>query len=129
MSTRARFYIGSVTEQQPGSMTVSMNAVCRGTENAEWAQFTPAGSLSLTLNRKATAAQRFFKDNEGREVFIDISLATDPVCTECGETIERSPATTEEFGTGLHGGNDVGYIPGEFVHNRCLAPAKRRLGL
>lgn len=129
MSTRARFYISSVVEQQPGSMQVSLSAVSRGTENAEWAQFTPAGSMTMTLNRKASGAQRFFKDNQGKEVFIDIALAEDPTCTECGEPIEAHPDAYEKFGSGVHGGNDVGYIPGEFVHNGCLASAKLRLGL
>ena len=59
----------------------------------------------------------------------DASDADDPFCTECGEVIEKHPASHLDYGTGVHAGNDVGYVLDAYVHNRWAAAAKERLGL
>lgn len=129
MSVRARMYVRQVARNAGDTATVTLDAVARGKENAEWSKFTPSGSLNLTLTREASGAFAYFNDRVGKEVFVDISDAFDPNCTQCGEVIEKHPATTEEYGTGVHAGNDVGYVLDEYVHGRCVAAAKERLGL
>ena len=127
MSTRARFVIHNVNLQAGDQAEVRLGAVCRGTENAQWAQFTPGGSLSLTLSRRASGAKKFFLDNIGKEVYLDISLADPPICTQCGAVVEQG-----RDGTNIHLGNDPeggGYAPDEYVHATCLAAAKLRLGI
>ena len=130
MSTRARFYIQSVTLVAGDTATARLTAVSRGKENSEWAQFTPSGTLEMTLTRKASGSRQFFLDNIGREVYLDVTLADDPICTQCDEPILQGPGVTD-YGQGVHLGNDSaagGYAPGEFVHTSCIAAAKERLG-
>lgn len=126
MPVRARFYISTVTLAAGDTATANLSAVTRGKENSMWSKFTPAGTLNLSLTREADGAKKFFLDNIGKEVFLDISLADDPICTQCDKPI---PAGTADYGVGVHAGNDVGYIPGEFVHNSCMEAAQKRLGL
>lgn len=133
MSTRARFYIQSFTLQAGDTSSVRLSAVCRGKENAEWSKFTPSGTLDMALTRQAGGAAEFFKKNVGKDVFLDITLV-DPeqdLCTQCGEPIAAPGNYTDasQVGTNVHGGNDVGYIEGEYVHQGCVASAKERLGV
>lgn len=123
MSVRARFYINSVTLNAGDTAVANLGAVSRGKENSEWSQYSPSGSLQITLTRKASGARQFFLDHIGREVYLDITLADDPVCTQCGKEIQRNQA-----GTGIHSGAD-GYVSDEFVHNECATAAKERLGI
>lgn len=129
MSVRARMYVRQVARNAGDTSTVALDAVSRGKENAEWSKFTPSGSVSLTLTREASAAFEYFNDRVGKEIFVDFSDAFDPDCTQCGEVVEKHPTSHEDYGTGVHGGNDVGYIVDEYVHNRCVAEAKARLGI
>jgi hypothetical protein len=119
-------YVQSVNLQAGDIAVVNCSAVCRGTENAKWAQFTPGGNVTLTLSRKASGAKDFFTGIIGKEVYVDISLADDPNCTQCGESV------IPREGTNVHLGNDQvtgGYAPDEYVHQACLAAAKERLGV
>lgn len=79
MGVRAKFFVQSVTIQANSTTpegdvgSVALSAVSRGEENKEWSHYTPSGQLTMsTLNPKAFA---FFRDNIGKEVFIDITLA------------------------------------------------------
>lgn len=133
MSVRARMYVQSFTLNAGDTSTVRLNAVCRGKENAEWSKFTPSGSLEMSLTRQAGGAADFFRTHVGQDVYLDIT-PVDPdfdVCTQCGKVIlaPGNYSDAEQVGTNLHGGNDVGYIPGEYVHQGCVAVAKERLGL
>jgi hypothetical protein len=133
MSTRARFYVQSFTLQAGDTSTVRLSAVCRGKENAEWSKFTPSGSLEMALTRQAGGAADFFRANVGRDVYVDITLV-DPdldVCTQCGEVIlaPGNYSDASQVGTNVHGGNDVGYIAGEYVHQGCVTAVKERLGI
>lgn len=128
MSTRARMYIQNVQLNAGDTAVANLQAVSRGKENSAWSKFTPAGNLNLTLTREASGARQFFLDNIGKEVYVDITLAEDPICTECGERIQQIPDDHAEFGTGVHTGAE-GYAPDEYVHSRCVAAAKKRLGV
>ena len=128
MSVRARMFVQTVARNAGDTATVTLQAVSRGKENSAWSKFTPAGNLNMTLSREASGARQFFLDNIGKEVYLDISLAEDPICTECHETILPIPDDHADVGTGVHSGAE-GYVPDEYVHNRCLAAAKERLGI
>jgi hypothetical protein len=123
MSVRARFYVQSVNLQAGDNSIVSLNAVTRGKENSEWSAYTSSGQLTLTLSRKASPARDYFMARIGKEVFLDISDADTPVCTQCGE-----PCDDPDFGTTVRGA-DGAYVAGEWVHNACMGEAKARLGL
>ena len=131
MSARARFYVQSFTLQAGDTSTVRLSAVCRGKENAEWSKFTPSGSLEMSLTRQAGGAADFFRANVGRDVYIDITLVEPDLdnCTQCGKIIAAPGdySNPDEVGTNFQDAN--GYVPGEYVHQRCVADAKKRLGI
>ncbi len=129
MSVRARMFVQTVARNAGETATVSLQAVSRGKENAEWSKYTPGGSLNLVLSREASGAFTYFNDRVGKEVFVDITDATDPICTQCGETVEKTPTDPEDWGGGISAPDGGGYLPDEFVHRRCLSDAKDRLGL
>jgi len=123
MPVRARMFVQQVARNAGDTATVSLQAVSRGKENAEWSKYTPSGSVNLTLSREASAAFVYFNDRVGKEVFVDISDAADPVCTQCGEIIAKN-----ETGGQIRG-KDGAYLPDEYVHALCDGAAKVRLGL
>ncbi len=77
MSVVAKFFVRKVTPTAEGSSTaqqVELGAVCRGIENAMWSQYTPAGSISLSvLNEEATA-----QFEEGAEYLVTFTRVTKP---------------------------------------------------
>lgn len=79
MSVRARFYVSQVAKTAGQTTVVSLTAVSRGPENKEWAAYTPSGQLTMTLTPKAGAAGDWFAELLGKEVFIDITEADEPV--------------------------------------------------
>lgn len=126
MSTvRARMFVQQVARNAGETSTVTLQAVSRGKENSEWSAYTPGGSLNLTLSRKASGALDFFNSRVGQEVFVDITEAESPICTQCNEYVEAGQGT-EVRGTD-------GYVPGEYVHTDpergCFVNARARLGL
>ena len=128
MSVRARFYVSQFAMNAGDTSTVTLQAVCRGKEIGEWSKYTPAGSLNMTLTRAAGPAADFFKAHVGKDVFIDITPVLGDICTQCGEPIPDTPQSD----TGLYGTNfqdSDGYVAGEFVHQKCVAAAKERLGI
>ncbi len=122
-NVRARMFVSQVARNAGDTATVTLQAVSRGKENSEWSKYTPAGSVNLTLTREASAAFTYFNDRVGKEVFVDFSDASDPVCTQCGESI-----TKNETGGQIRGA-DGAYLPDEYVHAHCQDAAKERLGL
>ena len=125
MSVRARFFIQTVARNAGDTATVTLGAVSRGKENTEWSSYTPGGTLNLTLSRKASGALEFFNELLGKEVFLDITEADPPRCTQCDQYIELGKGTEVR-------GND-GYVAGEYVHTDpdkgCFDKARERLGL
>lgn len=122
-NVRARMFVSQVARNAGDTATVILQAVSRGKENSEWSKYTPAGSVNLTLTREASAAFTYFNDRVGKEIFVDFSDASDPVCTQCGE-----PITKNEAGGQIRGA-DGAYLPDEYVHAHCQDAAKERLGL
>jgi hypothetical protein len=121
MSVRARLYVSQVARNAGDTATVTLQAVSRGKENSEWSKYTPSATFTMTLTREASGAFAYFNDRVGKEVFADFSDAADPLCTQCGEPVERN-AGGEIRGTD-------GYLPGEYVHTHCTEAAKVRLGI
>ncbi len=55
---RAKFYVGKVDRPEGATAAaVGLNAVCRGVENAMWAQATPAGSIQMHIKNDAATDQ------------------------------------------------------------------------
>lgn len=123
MPVRARMFVQQVARNAGDTASVTLQAVSRGKENAEWSKYTPSGSVSLTLTREASAAFAYFNDRVGKEIFVDFSDATDPVCTQCGEPVTKTMAA------GQLRGADGAYLSDEYVHAECVDAAKERLGL
>jgi hypothetical protein len=72
-------FVQTVGLQAGDTGTVTLQAVSRCPENKEWAAYTPSGTVNLSLSNKATPALDWFKERSGREVFVDISDATEPI--------------------------------------------------
>lgn len=80
MSVVAKYFVQSVTLQanskgaDGGDVgSVQLSVVCRGDENKNWSHYTPSGQITMsTLNPKAFA---WFKENLGKEVYVDFTLA------------------------------------------------------
>lgn len=70
---RAKLFVQAITQNAstPGAKTVSFNAVSRGEENKEWAQYTPSANLTMTI--KAGPAADYFE--LGKEYFVDFIAA------------------------------------------------------
>lgn len=56
MSVRAKFFVRAI-ELTTGSVTVKLSAVCRGEDNKEWAQYTPAGSIEMNIKNELASDQ------------------------------------------------------------------------
>lgn len=124
MSVRARMFVQQVARNAGDTASVTLQAVSRGKENSEWSKYTPAGSVNLTLTREASAAFAYFNDRVGKEIFVDFSDATDPVCTQCGLPITKNESAGQVRGA------DGAYLPDEYVHaHLCHELAQERLGL
>lgn len=84
MHLKAKFYISGVT-LLPGTQGVKldMSAVARGDRNASWAQATPCGNVTMTINNPSAARQveDFMQAarQTGRqpEMFLDLAPSTD----------------------------------------------------
>lgn len=84
MHLRAKFYIQGVT-LLPGTAGVKLDlgAVSRGDRNAEWAQATPIGTISMTINNPSAAQhvedfmQAARRTGKQPELFVDIAPSTD----------------------------------------------------
>ena len=78
MRVVARFYVSQITKQAyaKGSTQVALQAVSRGEHNKNWAHYTPAGQITMTINNESPAAQAF-EDALGKEVGIEFDLDVD----------------------------------------------------
>lgn len=102
MSVRARFFIKDVTRSADDTGSVVCQVVSRGPDNAEWSSYSPSGTLSIGMSRKASKAIEFFDKNRGREVYLDITLADDPACAGCGEPVGQPESYTRYTGDGVN---------------------------
>jgi hypothetical protein len=56
----ARFYVSGVEKRPDGTAEVSLMP-CVSKENAHWAEYTPAGTIKMSLTRKASGALDVFE--------------------------------------------------------------------
>lgn len=105
MDIRAKFFVSKVEEPEGATAAlVELGAVCRGIENAIWAENTPTGNISMrVLNNRAVA--QFEKGEEYEVTFRKVQRPKD------GDGHEPEPVTNkygyivcETCGMGL-GGN------------------------
>lgn len=70
MSVQARFYVDQVTKRayNPDHVEVTLKAAGRGEQNKSWSQYTPSGTLSMTINNPSAA--EFFTDRLGQDIAI-----------------------------------------------------------
>jgi hypothetical protein len=61
MAVQARFYIASLTKKPDGTADVNLQAVT-SKENARWSQYTPSGTITMSLTRAASGALRVFEE-------------------------------------------------------------------
>lgn len=75
MSVRGKFFIQSVklVAGTNGGGSVELNVVSRGAENASWSAATPSGAITMHVSNPSAFA--FFKENLGKEVYVDMALA------------------------------------------------------
>ena len=64
----ARFYVDEITRRayNPDHVVVKLKAAGRGEQNKTWAQYTPSGTMELTVNNPPAA--EFFTRNLGRDI-------------------------------------------------------------
>lgn len=118
MTVRGKFYVKAITlTPHNDGGRVELEAVSRGSRNADWASATPSGSISMYVSNPAAFA--FFENvlrlRDGQkhpEVFVDFTVSTDGVfgdghafvandlpethyqhgkCAECGDAPENHP--------------------------------------
>lgn len=75
MRVLARFYVTTVTRRAGGNTWgVELQAVSRGEHNREWAHYTPAGTLTMSIHPDSEAGE-WFNGILGEEVEIEIRPA------------------------------------------------------
>lgn len=67
MTVKAKFYCSNVqTFDGATASSVTLGAVCRGVENAQWSSATPAGNITMSILNDLATAQ--FKKGQEYEV-------------------------------------------------------------
>jgi hypothetical protein len=69
MTVLARFYVAEVALNASGYSAVKLNAVTRGEENKVWSQYTPSGTITMSVKTDSTAGA-FFAENLGKDIGI-----------------------------------------------------------
>jgi hypothetical protein len=76
MSVKAKFYVSGLKNPEGATAAeVYLNAVCRGVENAMWAQATPAGSIIMNVKNDA-ATEQFEQGAEYEVIFRKVAKPT-----------------------------------------------------
>lgn len=122
MSVKAKFYVSNLVNPEGATAAqVGLNAVCRGVENALWAQATPAGSIQMHVKNDPAFEQFEMgeeyevtfrkvarpKPGDGHPIIEAVNMHGGIVCETCGvqlgfteEAVEKSPylaqSNTEE---------------------------------
>lgn len=105
MHTRAKFNIQSITlmpGQGQGGI-VKMQAVSRGSRNASWSQYTPSGTIEMSITNPTALEQFVTMLNQNREtgkypeIYVDFTAAEDGWVGD-GHTFEPPP--TDEIPEG-----------------------------
>lgn len=108
MSVVARFYVSESTKaagMPEGARRVKMNAVCRGPENADWARWSPSGSIEMYIANPPAA--EFFDSRVGKDVAITFE-DRDPICERCNKEAADAKHWFDAEGVAhwAHGGAD-----------------------
>ena len=111
MSVRAKFYVSSLKNPEGATAAeVQLNAVCRGVENAMWAQATPAGSIQMHVKNDPAFEQfeqgaeyevTFRKvakpqPNDGHTIVPAVNMHGTIVCEFCGMTLGWTDETVKQ---------------------------------
>ena len=76
MSVRAKFYVSNLKNPEGATAAeVQLHAVCRGVENAMWAQATPAGSIQMHV-KNDPAFEQFEQGAEYEVTFRKVAKPT-----------------------------------------------------
>jgi hypothetical protein len=120
MSVKAKFYVTDIEPNGgPQAAILKMQAVCRGVENAMWAQATPWGNITMGI-KNDPATQQFEKGAEYEVIFRKVEKPTPGdgheivqattmhgaiVCETCGAHLGVTKAAIEKgWGVGLEPG-------------------------
>lgn len=90
MAVAARFYVTESTKYAgggEGARRIKLNAVSRGPENKDWAKYSPAGTIELTVLNPPAAL--WFDALVGSDLAITFE-ERDPVCDICHRETPRS---------------------------------------
>lgn len=113
MTIRAKFYVGKV--DQPEGCTaaqVHLGAVCRGIENSMWAQYTPAGSLQMSIKNDLATEQFKVGDEwelllrkvakpmqgDGHPIIRAVTPKGEVVCETCGHSLAWTEEAVKTYG-------------------------------
>lgn len=110
MSVRAKFYVSNLENPEGAAAAqVQLHAVCRGVENAMWAQATPAGSITMHV-KNDPAFEQFEKGAEyevtfrkvakpapgdGHAIVPAANMHGGVVCEVCGAHLGWTPEAVE----------------------------------
>lgn len=72
MGVRAKFFVHETRQNTYGG-GVTLNVVCRGEDNKQWASATPSGQITMTIRNEL--ALDVFK--VGREFYVDFTPVPD----------------------------------------------------
>lgn len=76
MTIRAKFYVSTLVNSEGATAAqVQLHAVCRGIENAMWAQATPSGTISMNVKNDA-AFEQFEQGAEYEVTFRKVARPT-----------------------------------------------------
>lgn len=113
MSVKAKFFVSNLVNPDGATAAqVGLTAVCRGIENAMWAQATPSGSITMYV-KNDPAFEQFERGGEyevtfrkvpkpepgdGHPIIEAVNMHGGIVCETCGvqlgftdEAVEKSP--------------------------------------
>lgn len=110
MTVRAKFYVSNLEEREGATAAmVNLSAVCRGVENAMWAQATPSGQITMYV-KNDPAFEQFEKGAEyevtfrkvakpaagdGHEIVLAATMHGNLVCETCGANMGFTDAAIE----------------------------------
>lgn len=111
-SVVAKFFVSNVVPSEGNAAAqVTLGAVCRGVENAMWAQYTPGGTISMSI-KNDLATEQFVVGQEYRVLFTPVDkpapgdghpfvYAEDKygaiVCETCGMNMGHTSEQAERY--------------------------------
>lgn len=113
MSVRAKFFVSKVDQPEGATAAqVHLGAVCRGIENSMWAQFTPAGSIQMSI-KNDLATEQFQQGDEyevtfrkvtkpqpgdGHPIVRAVTPKGEVVCETCGLNLGFTEESVKTYG-------------------------------